>query len=228
MLFVLSTAGVPSVARIMRVGAPVVELLADVSPAAAEVTPDAQLAGTSPTQEWDETVRTQFSGTPVVVGLTAQCPYGLGACWGGAYEALAKLDGVAAVRPTANADDSTAEVYLHDQGLPDLDNWPEQFAHWANASYDFRGVEVTVAGTVGKHDDILQLTGPSLETPVHLMPLQQGMKLQWNYRTGKAADATPDELAAYQRLEGRGEPVRVTGPLTKTGNDWILHVRTFQ
>ena len=59
----------------------------------------------------------------MTVGLTARCPYGLAACWGGAYEALKKLQGVEMVRPIANADDSTAEVYLSSQSLPDLRCW---------------------------------------------------------------------------------------------------------
>jgi galactose oxidase len=129
-------------------------------------------------------------------------PYGLGACWGGAYEALKKLEGVAAVRPIANAEHSTAEVYLYDQGLPDLDSWPEQIARWANGSYDFRGVEVTVTGTVREQDGIVQLTGPSFDAPVSLMPLRQDMKLQWDHRTRSVIDTTSDERDAYQNLTG--------------------------
>jgi hypothetical protein len=232
MLFVLSKAGVPSVAQIMRIGAPVAQPRTAVSPALAEARPHTELGGKTRTQERDEVVRAQSSGTHVTVGLTAKCPYGLGACWGGAYEALKKLEGVAAVRPIANAEDSTAEVYLRDQGLPDLDNWPEQFAHWANGSYDFRGVEVTVTGTVQKQDGNLQLTVPSLDAPVQLMPLEQGMNLQWDHRARKIKDATSDERDAYQKLETRyqnlrsvEEPTPVTGPLTKTGTGWILYVR---
>jgi galactose oxidase len=235
MLFVLSKAGVPSVARIMRIGPPVADSHAAAPPASPEARPDTEPGGKTRTQERDEVVKTQSSGTRVTVGLTAKCPYGLGACWGGAYEALTKLEGVAAVRPIANAQDSTAEVYLRDQGLPDLDSWPEQFARWANASYDFRGVEVTVAGTVSEQDGILQLTGPSLDAPVELMPLGQGMKLQWDHQTRKVKDTTSDEQDAYHKLKtryqdlgGRDEPTRVTGPLTKTGTGWILYVRKFE
>lgn len=162
-------------------------------------------------------------------------PYGLGACWGGAYEALKKLEGVAAVRPIANAEHSTAEVYLYDQGLPDLDSWPEQIARWANGSYDFRGVEVTVTGTVREQDGIVQLTGSSFDAPVRLMPLRQDVKLQWDHRTRSVRDTTSDERGAYQNLTGRyqdpgggNEPMRVTGPLTKTGAGWILYIRKFE
>ncbi len=226
LLFVLSEAGVPSLARIARISSPAPRAAA--SPGLAGATLDADRAGTTPTQERDEAVRTRSSGTRVTVGLTAKCPYGLGACWGGAYEALNKLDGVAAVRPIPNAQDSTAEVYLQDQGLPALDRWPDQLAHWANGSYDFRGVEATLMGTVRDQDGVLQLAGPSLDAPVTLMPLDQGTKLQWDPRSGRPQEATTDELAAYHRLRERApEPARVTGPLTQTTTGWALYVRQF-
>lgn len=230
MLFVLSEVGVPSVARIVRIGPPTAQPRAAVSPALAAARRDTGPGGKTRTQERDDAVRTQSSGTCVTVGLTAKCPYGLGACWGGAYEALKKLDGVAAVRPIPNAEDSTAEVYLHDQGLPDLDGWPEQITRWANGSYDFRGVEVAVAGTVREQDGIVQLTGPSFDAPIRLMPLRQDMKLQWDHLTRSVREITSTERDAYQNLERRyqAEPTRVTGPLTKTGAGWVLYVRKFE
>lgn len=177
-------------------------------------------------------MRTQSTGTRVTVDLTAKCPYGLGACWGGAYEALKKLPGVAAVRPIANSEQSTAEVYLHDQGLPDLDRWPEQFARWANGSYDFRGVEVTVTGAVREQDGIFELNGPSFAGPVRLMPLEPGTKLQWDHQAKSTRDATIDERDAYQNLKARYQnlgsehgPVRVIGPLKKADTGWVLYVR---
>jgi hypothetical protein len=235
MLFVLSTAGVPSLARIARIGPSAAQPGAAVSPALAEASLQIGLGGRTRTQELDEAVRTYSTGTRVTVGLTSKCPYGLGACWGGAYEALKKLGGVAAVRPIANAEYSTADVYLHDQGLPDLDSWPEQIARWANGSYDFRGVEVTVTGTLGEQDGMLQLTGPSFDVPVRLMPLSEGTKLQWDYQTRGVRDTTRDEQDAYQNLTGRYqaprggyEPMLVTGPLTKTDTGWVLYVRKFE
>ncbi|MGH3933596.1 MAG: galactose oxidase-like domain-containing protein [Pseudonocardiaceae bacterium] len=234
LLFVLSKAGVPSHARIVRIGS--LAPRTAVSPTAGESRPAASPTWETPTQKRDEAVRTRSTGTRVTIGLTAKCPYGLGACWGGAYEALKKLDGVAAVRPIANAEDSTAEVFLHDQGLPDLDSWPEQIARWANGSYDFRGVEVTVTGTVQTQNGSLQLTGPSLDAPVQLTPFRQDMKLQWDIRRRSVRDATSEEQDAYQKLvrtyQGpagdESELMHITGPLTRTAAGWILHVRTFR
>ena len=75
------------------------------------------------TAKLDEAIVSAATGTRATVGLTSICPYGLGACWGGAYEALQKLDGVQSVRPIANSEDSTADVYLHGDTLPDVDRW---------------------------------------------------------------------------------------------------------
>jgi len=197
MLFALSKdGGVPSVARIIRVGssAPQPHPAITAELAAAEL-PE----GKTPIEIEDEVVR-QSAGTRVTLGLTARCPYGLGACWAGAYEALTKLSGVEAVRPIADAETATADLYLSNQGLPDLERWPEEFAQWANRSYDFRGVEVRLSGTVREHDGELDLTGPALASPVQLFPLQQGMKIQWDFAERKSQDATPDELQAYDNL----------------------------
>jgi galactose oxidase len=153
-------------------------------------------------------------------------------CWGGAYEALKKLKGVAAVRPIPNAEHSTAEVYLDDQSLPDLDRWPEEFAQTANGSYDFRGVEVTILGTLREQDGRLQLIGPSVGTTISLRPLSRGSKLQWDRYAKKPMDASLDELGAYASLErwhrdsgSLDRQVRVTGPLSKIGIEWSLYVR---
>jgi hypothetical protein len=226
MLFAISTAGVPSKAQIIQILAKVPS-----APAKAATAPK-ETASASYTEQVDDANMAQSTGTRVTVGLATQCIYGLGSCWGGAYQALTELDGVAAVRPVPNAEDSTAEVYLRDGGLPDLDNWPGQFTSIVNGSYDFRGVEVTITGTVREHNGTLRLTGPADDHPVTLRPLAQGTKVQWDAATHRARDATRDELDAYQQLAewhrdrtDEAEPTGVTGPLTKTDTEWNLYVR---
>ena len=212
LLFVLSGAGVPSVAEIVRIAvAPAPHTLAAASRAGA---PAPLLAADEPAP-----------GTRVTVGLTAQCPYGLAACWGGAYEALTALTGVAAVTPYADAADSTAEVFLGNDGLPDLDAWPEQLARSANGSYAFRGVEVTVDGTVEQQgDDVVILS--AYRPPIRLRPLEPGQELAWDLTAGRPRDATADERAAFSRIADRsGDAVQVTGPAAKSGGDWSLAVR---
>ena len=207
MLFALSAAGVPSVAAMVRIA---------VSPA---VTADAPARGGRPAALLvaDEPA----PGTRVTVGLTAQCPYGLAACWGGAYEALTGLSGVSVVTPYANAEDSTAEVFLGHDGLPDLDAWPAELARSANASYAFRGVEVTVDGTVERRGDDLVLVGGQ-RPPIRLRPLEQ--VLAWDLAARRPRAATAAEQVAYGRL-AEGAAVGVTGTLAKSGVDWFLSVR---
>ena len=188
----------------------------------------------TPIEIEDEIVR-QSTGTRVTLGLTARCPYGLGACWAGTCEALTKLSGVEAVQPIADAETGTADLYLSNQGVPDLERWPEEFAEWANRSYDFRGVEVRLSGTVRERDGELELIGSVFASPVQLLRLHQGMKIQWDFAARKPQDATPDELEAYDSLRhefqsatGFHQPVRVTGPLTTTAARWSLYVREFE
>jgi hypothetical protein len=235
MLFVLNKAKVPSLAKILRIAAPAgAHRLAMFQPAAARaqaVPAEVQMS----TAELDAKIRSEAPGTQAAIGLTSRCPYGLGACWGGAYEALQKLDGVQAVRPIANAENSTADVYLHGDTLPNVDRWAEQIARVANGSYDFRGVEVSVKATVVAQNGSLGLTGPSIDKPVVLAPLEQGEKIQFDRPSGTAKPATADELAAYERLIARYRsagatdlPMRVTGPLKMRDGGWVLHVRSFE
>ena len=104
------------------------------------------------------------------------------------------------MRPIANAGESTADVYLGGRGLPDLRRWPEQFAQWANRSYDFRGVEVTLSGTVREQDGSVVLISSSIHEPVRLAPLQAGMKVQWDHQARVPQEATVEEMNAYDDL----------------------------
>jgi galactose oxidase len=232
MLFVLNRAGVPSVARIVHIAAAALATMTRMttrSRAAVPTKPARTL------EDLDRKVRETASGTQAAIGLTSKCPYGLGACWGGAYEALVKLNGVSVVRPIANAEDSTADVYLGRDLLPDVDRWANQIAEMANGSYDFRGVEVSVKASVQAQNGGLGLTGPLIDRSVVLAPLEQVEKVQFDRQTGAARPATAKELGAYQRLiaryqaAGAGDfPARVTGPLRRKDAGWILHVRCFE
>jgi hypothetical protein len=232
--------GVPSEAKIIRIVSTVSTL--PVS-APAEAERDTKSAAAY-TEELDEAITAAVTGsgwTPVTVGVTPQCLYGLGPCWAGAYGALRALSGVAEVRPIPNAQDSTAEVYLGDEGLPVLDRWPEEFAQAANGNYEFRSVEVTITGTVQQRNGTLHLTVPSADNrpsfDVKLESLERGVKVQWDSKTRQARPATPGESAAYQAVEARyrdytaeAEPMRVSviGPLAKPDTEWILYVRVVE
>jgi len=168
----------------------------------------------------------------VVVGVTPTCPYGLSACWAGAYEGLGHLEGVESVAAAPDAYNCTAHVHLKGKGLPDLDKWPEQFKAAVGDAYVFRGVEVTAKGSVSEKDGNLVLDVPGLGRPFSLAPLEH--KLQWNFRKGSARQPEEDEKNAYRQLAAKskdaksgGLRVEVTGPLRATGKGLTLEVREF-
>ena len=184
--------------------------------------------------EQDAAIQTQEKHRPIVVGVTPTCPYGLSACWGGAYEALSRLHGVRLVRPVPNAEDSTAYVYLHHDGLPDIDGWPAQFAKVANGSHLFRGVEVTVEGVVESHPlGVLVMRGSDKRSPLLLEPLAASAKIQWDSARASIKPLEPEEEQAYPTLLARVKAAggsligTITGPLDKSANDYIVQVRQF-
>ena len=188
-----------------------------VEPAGAQVTPSAAPS---------------CRGREVVVGITPSCPEGFMGCWAGAYEALGRLEGVDSVADTPNADSCTASVCLEDNGLPDPAKWASQFKSQMGNVYVFRGVEVTVSGTVEGAAGGLVLRVPGLEQPITLGPLQH--KLQWDSKEKAPLKAEPDERQAHKQLAAKvkdakaeGLKVQVTGPLTKSKQGYVLEVREF-
>jgi galactose oxidase len=169
----------------------------------------------------------------VVVGLTATCPYGLAACWGGAYAGLRQLSGVETVRPLADAAASVAFLYLDHDGLPDLAKWPAQFAHSANGSYVWRGVEVTLGGPVVAENGRLLLAATSTRPAIELTPLTQADKVQLDQENGVPRPLPNDEATAYTDLAVRaraavaGTAWSVTGPLKQSAEGLRLSVRKF-
>jgi hypothetical protein len=171
----------------------------------------------------------------VVVGVTIACPYENaieGSCWSGAYWALMQLEGVKTVDQTANGYNCTARVYPKDKRFPDPDQWASQFKKLVDQTYTFRGVEVTVDGTVGSDNNGLVVRVPGVKFPITLRPLEH--KLQWNSKKGTARQPEPDERDAYQQLESklrdskaRDIKTRVTGPLRKSDTGYTLEVREF-
>jgi galactose oxidase len=168
----------------------------------------------------------------VVVGVTPTCPYGLSACWSGAYGALRCLDGVKSVAAAPDTYNCTARVMLKQLDPPDVLHWSEQFRDAVGEIYAFRGVELTIEGKVVQKNGELELHLPNDTPPMALAPLDH--KLQWNFKKGRARQPEPDEAAAYNQLAlryaiARGEPmtVQVTGPLEHVDQGTVLEVREF-
>jgi hypothetical protein len=224
MLFVLTKEGVPSKARIVHIGA--------LAPREHGI--PAKEPTVRPLRERQAAIETSNAGMRVVVGLTSTCPYGLGACWGSAHEALKRLSGVRAVAPIPNADDSTADVYIRPEALPVVDDWPAQFAHTANASYEFRGIEIWAVGPIQESEGVLRMTLSSSDVSIVLAPLSEGSKIQWNREVKRPKRATTHELQAYFELRTRiasgtvaPAKFRVIGPIQRIDDTWRLLVRKF-
>jgi galactose oxidase len=122
-------------------------------------------------------------------------------------------------------------VFLDGSGLPEVNDWVGTFRAMAKGSYDFRGVEVTVAGTVRLVGPQIILFGPASAWSVALAPLALTEKVQWDWSRKALAEATADELDAYEKLvesvEAAGGQIHVeiTGPLRMTSSTRQLHVR---
>jgi hypothetical protein len=235
LLFLVNGAGVPSVAAMVQVVDPARPLpmagalLAGAFPAPEPVEPIAGEGAFLPLHALEAEVETMSTGTAVTVGITGSCPYGIGACWGGAYEALGRLHGVDVVRPVPDNDDSTAEVFLRGNVLPPLQEWAVEFERILNGTYVLRGVEVTLAGTVEVHDGELLLTASAERPAVRLRPIDPASKLQWDARAHAPRPLEPEEASAYARLAARlvetATAAVVTGPLTEEPNGYELQVR---
>jgi hypothetical protein len=232
MLFVLNGQGVPSIGHIALISARVIaQLVHDAAFALFKASP-------APGQVVDigsiDREMTDNAGKPpVVIGVTPTCPYGIGACWGGAFDALQHLSGIDKVRPIPNGTDSTAFVYLENDTLPDLDLWRQEFAAIANGSYELRGVELTLDGTVSETNGLLTLAGNETRPDVVLAPLQGPDKVQWDINTRENWPMTHSEETAYDRLSAKlaeaaaGATVEILGPLKKNDNGFYQEVRDF-
>ena len=234
MLFIVNLQGVPSVAKIIQVSAPAAAA-AQVREAAQ---PEAAAVGASAAARpaakdafaLRAAVRAAAGGTRVVAGITGICPYGISACWGGANEALRSLEGVQYVDPIPDGDSSTATVYLEDDGLPALDHWDDQFRRMVHQTYELRGVEVTLTGTIEARNDVFVLDGAGRRPPVELVPLDPGGKIQWDTAAQGPQAADPAEAGAYDTLTRSAgavgaRPLTVTGPLQQTQAAYRLQVR---
>jgi galactose oxidase len=224
MLFLLSADGVPSVAHLVQIAR------ASEAPASFDIVAPKDLAVHAETlTDHDQRIEDEAKGTKAVVGLTSRCPYGLAACWGGAYQTLKVLKDVDQVKAIANSDDSTAEVFLTGDVLPDIDSWRQTFRDIVKGGYDFRGVEVTLTGAVRMQNGGLTLSGSGWS--IGLSALRAADKVQWDRSQQQPAAPTPDESTAYNQLLDRvrvgGElpSVEVTGPLVNDGGGRRLHVR---
>jgi hypothetical protein len=227
MLFLLNARGQPSVAPIIQLKPAPVRLLARAAFTAHEIVRNVSLSALN------EKIIEEQTRSPVVLGLTSICPYGLAACWGGAFDALQRMSNVEAVRPFPSASDSVAFVYLKQDILPDIDVWRNELAQIVSRQYELRGIEMTLHGIV-KLDEQGQLilTGTSIRPGVVLAEFRQESEIQYDIQAKAVKRIIAEEAGAYDRLmevanSHEGElTVRVTGTLQKRSDkSFSLEIR---
>lgn len=233
MLFLLNEQGVPAIAPIVHIGA---QALASGSVKRAEIAQRtfAPAHAVVDLTALNEKIVSDQERPPVIIGVSPSCPYGIGACWGGAFAALQRLSNIEVVRPIPDIANSIVFVYLKQDTLPDLDLWRDEFAKVINGSYTMRGIEITLSGLVTEELAKLTLTGTETRPEVVLSPLQAADKIQWDIRTRAAKPMSKQEASAFDELSAalvdhpEGAKVQVTGTLKKHGADFFLEVREFE
>ena len=244
MLFVLSKNGVPSEARIFKIlplPLPVPDKSSATTARVADVAQHTIVTRhLQPSlSEHNEKIIAEQDGLPVDIGITPLCPYGLGACWAGAHDALQKLSDVQAVQPVSNQEDSLASVYLRQDILPDIDVWRSEFAKVIHGGYIMRGIEITVSGKLIKRQSGAQeqitMASTSTRPQLVLAPFQPASQLKWDMAAKATRPITNTEAEAYHRLsatlteQSTGVMMQVTGTLQKHGaGDFSLDVREFE
>ncbi|OAL01542.1 galactose oxidase [Phaeosphaeriaceae sp. SRC1lsM3a] len=169
----------------------------------------------------------------IAIGLTPICPYGLGPCWGGAYEALQHISDVELVRPVPSHEDSLAFVYTEHDILPDIDVWRAEFRKLDGGAYTWRGIETTLSGVVTATGEKLTLAGNATRSTITLAPFQQSSVIKWDMSKATARSMTETEASAYERLlknvaHDQTTPMQVTGTLHKLAKgEYSLDVRDF-
>ncbi|KAM3077806.1 hypothetical protein ACMFMG_007128 [Clarireedia jacksonii] len=235
MLFLVSKEGVPAVAPIMLLR-PDVDIPVQPQLPPASLTRGAGLEnniGVTLEMRNQKAVSEQ-EGPPVLVGLTPTCPYGLGACWGGAYEAMNNIKDIKTVLPKPNSDISVAFVYLHDDILPDINVWREELFEVDGGTYTLRGIEMTLTGVVNNNGSKLTLSGTSTRPEVVLNQFKADSKLEWDNVAKVPKPLTNAESSAYYRLyqtvvsHPEGLSLQVTGRLQMDENNkYSLDVKSF-
>jgi len=168
----------------------------------------------------------------IVVGITPTCPYGLAACAVGAREALKRLEGVRLVADVPDKYNCTFDARLEVADLPDIELWKKQFKEVVGEAFVFRGIEVTIRGTVVDRSGTLVLEAEEPKKPITFAPLEN--KLQWNFRKTSSRQPEPKEADAHRQLaaECREAPARrakfeITGPLRSSEQAYVIEVREY-
>ena len=111
-----------------------------------------------------------------------------------------------------------------------LRHWDDQFRRMVHQTYQLRGVEVTLTGTIEARNNRFVLAGQGPRPPVELVPLDPEGKIQWDPAAQGPPAAEPAKASAYDTLARSAgavvaRPLTVTGPLHQTQAGYQLQVR---
>ncbi len=105
---------------------------------------------------------------------------------------------------------------------------------FANGSYTWRGVEMTLTGVIVETAGTLTMPATESRPEVILLPLQRKDKVQLDHTNGVPNPLPPDEASAYTELattarnQQREVSFAVTGPIFHLTGKWELEVRRAQ
>jgi galactose oxidase len=225
MLFVLNDERIPSEAVIIQVGA--TKQLSQVT-VSQPVSAKLLIKSASPPPA---KLKSNDAEIDVEVGLTPTCPYGLAACWGAAYEALSTLPGALNIGDVPDPKACTAQVIIDGAKITEVYDWRQKFEKIANASYEYRGIELTIVGVCSKRGIDLYIELKNGERLL-LQPIQAAHKIQWDAATGTPVALEEEEKVAFVQLQQimqslTSPHIRVVGPSYLQGSQPVVEVRQF-
>lgn len=154
----------------------------------------------------------------VYVDVKPACPRR--GCWAATNEAILRLPGVKSVDMGA-MDSTLRPVQLSHSGLPDPKEWETQFREYVGTASEFRGVVVTITGTILPKKRRLCLEAPGIET----------LDLTFFGRRLLQGQSLPSESQAQSAPEN-SKPIftkaTITGVLKKGKKGYCLEVHQFE
>jgi hypothetical protein len=108
--------------------------------------------------------------------------------------------------------------------------WKREFQDPANASYEIRGIEVSIEGRLSREGDRFRLTLADGQQ-VDIERPAANSKVQWNWDAKAPEIFTEQEKTAAERLAPHAEAshrAKVTGPLRTQNGRLAIAVRSFE
>lgn len=135
-------------------------------------------------------------------------------CWAVTMEALHRLSGVQQVDMELT-DSTLRRVRLTDAKLPDPTVWKKEFQEYVGTASQFRGVVVTMTGTIVQKNGHLAISVPDLEL-VSIKLLNRGVEAK---QSNDSDESDPSDISGN---------ARITGLLQKDKQGYSIEVSHFE